>query len=297
MHSNSNNSITRDCTFTMIRRRAPRAFVWMAMACVASVLSARPAVAQVYQYQGNPFTSFSCGPSPSGNTGSCSTPAPTNTYTSYLATDSVSATLTFTSPLGPNFSYADVSGRPGFQLILSDGHQVVSTPIGAGQGLFAEVSTDATGQIDHWRLVINTGGTLNGGVNTRNFSDINGAHVIDQGVLACCDPTVSGNLAANFGTPGTWSGGSGNPSPASLVSSLINVVSDPLLGLTSGQVSSLTDKLNKALASIQAGQNKQAINQLQAFINAVQSSLKTGRISAQTAATLTAAANAIIALL
>jgi hypothetical protein len=55
--------------------------------------------------------------------------------------------------------------------------------------------------------------------------------------------------------------------------------------------------LNNALASIQAGLNGQAINQLQAFINSVQSSLKTGKISAQTASTLISAANAIIAVL
>jgi hypothetical protein len=55
--------------------------------------------------------------------------------------------------------------------------------------------------------------------------------------------------------------------------------------------------LNNAQASIQAGLNKQAINQLNAFINSVQSSLKTGKISAQTGKTLIDAANAIIALL
>jgi len=69
------------------------------------------------------------------------------------------------------------------------------------------------------------------------------------------------------------------------------------LNLTSGQVSNLTDKLNNAQASIQAGLNKQAINQLNAFINSVQSSLKTGKISTQTGKTLIDAANAIIALL
>ena len=117
----------------------------------------------------------------------------------------------------------------------------------------------------------------------------------DQGVLACCSPTVTGDFGLNIGTPGTWS--SGSPSPASLVTNLINVVSNPLLGLTGGQVSSLTDKLNNVLVSIQGGLNKQAINQLTAFINSVVSSEKTGKMSAQTANTLVAAANAIIALL
>jgi len=87
--------------------------------------------------------------------------------------------------------------------------------------------------------------------------------------------------------------------PAQSVTNLINLVSNPNSGLalTAGQINSLTDKLNSALASIQAGLNAQAINQLQAFINSVQSSLKTGKISAQTASTLTSAANAIIAML
>jgi len=66
------------------------------------------------------------------------------------------------------------------------------------------------------------------------------------------------------------------------------------LVLTNGQKNSLTDKLNNALGSVQAGQNKQAINQLQAFINSVETYLKNGRISDQTATTLTVPANAII---
>jgi hypothetical protein len=88
-------------------------------------------------------------------------------------------------------------------------------------------------------------------------------------------------------------------SPAQSVTNLISLISNPNSGLalTSGQISSLTDKLNNALASIQAGLNAQAVNQLQAFINSVQSNLKTGKISAQTASTLISAANAIIAVL
>lgn len=75
------------------------------------------------------------------------------------------------------------------------------------------------------------------------------------------------------------------------------MVASPELALTSGQAASLTDKLNNALASIQSGQNKQAINQLKAFVNSVESAQKNFKISAQTAATLIAAANAIIAML
>jgi hypothetical protein len=104
-----------------------------------------------------------------------------------------------------------------------------------------------------------------------------------------------GNLAINFGIPGTWNSGIQNP--ATLVTNLINLVSNPSLNLTSGQISSLTDKLNNALASIQAGLNKQAINQLNAFISSVESSVKTRKMSAQTGNTLIDAANAIIAKL
>ena len=69
------------------------------------------------------------------------------------------------------------------------------------------------------------------------------------------------------------------------------------LALSPGQISSLTDKLNNVLASIQAGQNKQAANQLKAFVNSVEASLNTGRMDTATANALIAAANAIIALL
>jgi hypothetical protein len=50
--------------------------------------------------------------------------------------------------------------------------------------------------------------------------------------------------------------------PTVAVTNLINLISDPYSGLilTSGQINSLTDKLNNVLTSIQTGQNKQAIN-------------------------------------
>jgi hypothetical protein len=81
------------------------------------------------------------------------------------------------------------------------------------------------------------------------------------------------------------------------VTILTNLLSDPALALTTGQTSGLTDKLNNALASIQQGLNKQATNQLTAFVNSVQASQKNGNMSGQSGATLIAAANAIIAVL
>lgn len=249
-----------------------------------------PAQAQAtYQYVGNPFTLFSCGPSvPGPGTILCSTAAPNNPNTSYTASDHVEATLVLTDPLPANLAYQDVRTFAGFSLTMNDGQHTVTNLDEAG--MFAEVSTDASGNILQWRLVINTGGALNGGIATQNAT-----FITDSGVLACCDPTVSGDLARNSGIAGVWS--SGAPTPEDLTSNLVIVVSDPLLGLTAGQINSLTDKLNNALASIQAGLNKQAVNQLNSFIKSVQSYVKTGKMSAQSGTTLINAADAIIALL
>lgn len=262
----------------------------IALAGVIVALSARSAAAQAtYHYTGNPFTLFSCGPSvPGPGTITCSVPAPTNPNTSYIATDHVEATLILNDPLAAGFPLQDVRTLPGFSLTMSDGRHTVTNADAVG--MFAEVSTDAGGNILQWRLVINTGGVLNGGVSTQNA-----AFVIDSGTLACCDPTVPGNLAHRIGAPGVWS--SGAPTPESLVTNLAHVVADPLLGLSLGQINGLTDKLSNVLASIQAGQSKQAKNQLEAFINSIQSSVKTGKMSAQTGVSLIDAANAIIAVL
>ena len=248
-----------------------------------------------YTYTGHPFTLFSCGPFFDTTTGTvtgtldCSTPGP-NANTSYTAADFVSATLTLTSPLPANMALADVSTLAGFALSMNDGqHTVTNTQ---AVGMFAKVGTDASGNINQWQVVINTGGLANGGIDTLNIP----GNVGDFGVLACCDPgPQGGNFGLNLSMPGSWS--SGAPNPAAAVTSLINMLSNPLLGLTPGQINSFTDKLNNALASINAGQNKQAINQLNAFISAVQTALKNGKITPQAASTLTTAANAIITLL
>ena len=87
-----------------------------------------------------------------------------------------------------------------------------------------------------------------------------------------------------------------DPSDAA-TSNLLASLSDPGLALTQGQVSSLSTKLSDALLSIQAGANKRAVNQLNSFVSAVQVQWKNGKMSSTTAATLTGAANAIIAVL
>lgn len=269
--------------------------VLLSVACLA--LGSVPAFAQVtYTYTGHPFTLFSCGPSnPGPGTIDCSTPAPANPDTSYTATDFVSGTLTLSSPLPANLPYQDIRTFPGFQITLNDGQHTVTNA--EALGWFAEVSTDGNGNINSWRFVLNTGGVDDGGISTIN-AVINGFDsVIDQGTLACCDPNPPGNLALNLSMPGTWTSSNTPPSPSAAVSSLENMVANPLLGLSNGQISSLNDKLNNALISINANQNKQAINQLNAFISSVQTTVKTGKMSTQTANTLTNAANAIIQML
>lgn len=275
-----------------------------AAASAAAVMLSVPALAQTttYQYQGNTFTSFSCGPFIDSTTGqvtgtaSCSTPAPTNTATSYTLTDKVTATLTFDAPLPASMAMTSVVGLAGFHLTLNDGHQTVQTP--SSTGLIATVATDASGNISEWRLIINTGGTLNGGVSTQRFTNTTGTLVqSDMGTLACCHPTVPGDFGRRFGLAGVWSVSGGVSEPGELVENLIDVVFDPDTGLTSGQVNSLSDKLNNALASIDAGLKKQAINQLNSFVSAVQVAVKSGKMSSGTGAALIAAANEIIALL
>lgn len=269
-------------------RSATRAIAVAALATTAAL----PAAAQaVYSYSGNPFTLFSCGPSSTGiGTALCSTPAPTNPNTSYTATDVVTATLTLSSPLPASLALTDVRNHAGFQLSMSDGRHTVTHADAVG--MFAMVATDASGSIVNWRLVINTGGLDNGGIASQKWD-----FVSDSGTLRCCDPTVSGDLARNSNLAGIWTGGSAPPTPAAAVMNLLTVVASPELALTASQVSSLSEKLNNALASIQAGQNKQAINQLKSFINSVESSRKNFKMSSQAAATLIAAANATMAML
>ena len=267
-----------------------------------AVVSAAPAAAQstTYQYQGNTFTLFSCGLSSSGTgTANCSTPAPTNVNTSYTLADKVTVTLTFDAPLPANMALTSVTGLSGFHLSLNDGHQTVQTPITAGQGLIAAVATDSAGHISEWRLILNTGGVLNGGVSTQRFTNATTGSLVqdDMGTLACCDPTVHGDFGRRSGLAGVWTVQGGTPEPDELVENLIDVVFDPQTGLTAGQVNSLSDKLVSALASINDGLIKQAINQLNAFVSSVQNAVKTGKMDPGTGASLIAEANAIIALL
>jgi hypothetical protein len=265
------------------------------LACVlagAGLGVASPAAAQVtYTYTGNPFTLFSC-----GGSSICGIAGP-NANTSYAGTDLVTATLELSAALAPNLVFQDVSGLAGFRLTLRDQRQTMVAVAGYSGGFEAKVSTDSAGRIiGPWSLIVNCCFYPNNGVATLN--NPGGRGVADQGALSAPSasfPTTPLDSGYIFGSPGTWTTPPSSPSAAT--SALITVINTTELGLTVGQVASLTDKLNSVQASIAAGLNKQAINQLNAFINSVDTAQKTGKMIPATAATLIAAANAIIALL
>lgn len=175
-------------------------------------LGSGSAIAQVsYQYTGNPFTLFSCGPNFDDTaTLDCpNAPAPGNPHTSYTATDHLTATLTVASALPPNLNYQDIRNLPGFQLTMNDGHQTLVTGTATGPFYNVKISTDASGNIiGPWLLVINVGNAADSGIASENEPPIN-PFVQDQGTLACCDPTVPGNIAINQHNAGVWSPGSG----------------------------------------------------------------------------------------
>ena len=274
---------TAPTAFQQLFHRAENAGITIALACAALLFTTAQLSAQAtYQYTGNPFTFFSCGPSsPGPGTLDCpNDPAPGNALTSYTATDHVTATLTFTSPLAANLNYQDVSTLAGFQLTMSDGHQTLSTPSPGGS--IVRVSTDASGQvIGPWLLVINLGNAANSGIASENEPPVN-PFVQDQGTLACCDPTVQGDIALNQNSAGTWNSNT-QETPAQLVSDLLAVVQQmqiPKQGV------SFTNQLQQVETDINTN-NGQACGDLAAFLN---------HLKAQTGKTVTVAqANQIMA--
>ena len=260
---------------------------------VAFLAAAQPAAAQAtYDYVGSPFTLFSC-----GGGSLCTTPGP-NSNTSYISGDRVTATITLDDPLEANLPLTSITGRPGFHVTLNDGRHTVSTPIVSGQAVIAEVSTDANGNIVNWNVFLNTGFPDNGGISTQHYQHPTSPSCChgDGGTLIGVTPFDLARFLANP-NPGVWTTGGGTPTPAQAVTSLLSQVGDPLLQLSQGQVNSFSDKLSNVLASVNAGLNKQAINQLKAFITAVQNEVKKGKLSATTGALLIDEANGIIAQL
>jgi len=145
-----------------------------------------------------------------------------------------------------------------------------------------------------------TGSAIHGFIYT-------GGSMVDLNSLVVADPSIflaagtginnAGQISANGIINGTVQHGFRLDPSNVAVANLITLLSDPDLALTNGQIASLTDKLQNAQTSVEQGLNKQAINQLNAFVNSVQSSVKNGKMSAPAGATLIARANAIIEVL
>ncbi len=194
-------------SWKFVRQRRLMSKASLATVLIGLLALAGSAFAQVsYQYTGNPFAYFSCGPSSPGpgTLGCFNDPAPGNTLTSYKATDHISATLTLSVALAPNLTLQDVTGLAGYQLTMSDGEQTYSS---ATTPSTAQVSTDASGNIiAPWVIAVHPTSSVDAGITSQNEPPPAGA--IDQAIIACCDPVVSGNLALNF-TPGTWGSGGG----------------------------------------------------------------------------------------
>lgn len=195
-------------------------------------------------------------------------------------------------------TFAGGDTQDSFLLTVPTGYQITSLSVTtsavsgpAGLSASIEVDSPTAGTVLFTPFLTPLPGTTANLLTTPIVAGTYGVSVFGQ------QATAAGSYSLNWSVAMTLSAVS--VSPAQAVTNLINLISNPNsgLGLTNGQINSLTDKLNNALASIQAGLNSQAINQLNAFISSVQSSLKTGKISAQAANTLIAAANAIIATL
>jgi hypothetical protein len=202
-----------------MRKTSVRMIVCALLCMAAANVQRVHAATATYQYTGKSFTYFSCGPS-ADNTATMDCfnfPAPGNSNTSYTATDHVAATLAFDSPLVAGLNYQDVTGQAGFQLTMDDGHQtLISGTATAAGGVIAKVSTDANGHIiGPWLLVINEGNTADSGIASENEPPVQ-SFVQDSGVLACCDPTIHGDLAINQNLAGTWSGNTPPPPPPNL---------------------------------------------------------------------------------
>lgn len=69
----------------------------------------------------------------------------------YTENDFVFVSLSFDQPLESNF-VGDVNTRAGFDIYLSDGHQVIDDPSDYPYYMF-KISTDADGNIDEWYLL------------------------------------------------------------------------------------------------------------------------------------------------
>jgi hypothetical protein len=211
-----------------------------------------------------------------------------------VSVTNASGTCSLTATKAGDATYNQATSAP-FAVTLVKADQSALTVTGPSSVTFGTTGTAAaSGGSGTGALTFSAGASTGCSVSGTSVS------VINANASGTCSLTATKAGDANY-NQATSSSFTVTLLPATgagpLVTALIAKLSDPSLGLTSAQISSLTDKLNNALASINAGLNKQAINQLNAFISSVQSSQKTGKISASTANTLIAAASAIIAVL
>src|ERR1700757_3900472 len=112
-----------------------RVLTTIVLAAVCLLLAVATGNAQVtyYQYRGNNFNQFSCGPSGYGGILDCSNPAPGQS--TYTPSEYVYAQLILSNPLPPNLVFQDITSFLGFQLTLNDSHQTLTWP---GPGTVAQ---------------------------------------------------------------------------------------------------------------------------------------------------------------
>jgi hypothetical protein len=91
----------------------------------------------VYQYTGNKFTTYMGG--------------------TYDGNDYIRVTLTFDSPLAPNYYTLDATTLSGFGILITDGHQTFNQVYGWEYN-FVKLETDVNGDIVQWVIVIDASG-------------------------------------------------------------------------------------------------------------------------------------------
>lgn len=171
---------------------------------VCLLLAATFGNAQVsYQYRGNNYNQFSCGPSGGGGILDCSTPGPGQT--TYTRSEYVYANLTLSNPLPPNLLMQDITTLPGFQLTLNDSHQTLSWP-DPTTIVQAKVSTDANGNIiAPWFFwIFSRSNPPDNGIYTANASAY-GYGVEDFGDVYLTS-TPTGDFGLIMNSPGLWFG-------------------------------------------------------------------------------------------
>jgi len=124
----------------------------------------------IYQYTGNPFTSF---------------------VSPYTSGDALSLSFALASPLADNLSNQAITP---ISFSFSDGVQTLTNLNTAGNQFV--VFTDASGNINHWSMTVETPDQFND-IITANFP----GNVIDQAKVLV---SSSFRIASNSNTPGSW---------------------------------------------------------------------------------------------